>query len=66
MDADGDYIPRSVVRGNVRSIVAWNEWKVVKYKGTSKCIPIPTNEGIHRSLDVLLDDAREGGRIQEH
>ena len=30
MDADGDYIPKSVLAGNVRSIKAWQEWKKQK------------------------------------
>lgn len=45
MDADGDYIPRSVLRGNPRSIVAWNAWKQLKYNGKSKSPP--TDKGIH-------------------
>lgn len=36
MDADGDYIPKSVLNGNARSIVAWNAWKVEKYGANSK------------------------------
>ena len=40
MDADGDYVPRSVLNGNPRSIAAWVAWK--KAKSTA------TNKGIHR------------------
>jgi hypothetical protein len=46
MDADGDYIPRSVLRGNARSIAAWVAWKQVKYTGKSKSL-LP-EKGIHR------------------
>lgn len=46
MDADGDYVPKSVLKGNVKSIVAWAAWKQLKYNGKSKSPP--TNKGIHR------------------
>jgi hypothetical protein len=50
MDADGDYIPRSVLKGNVKSIVAWTAWKQVKYNGKSKSLA--TEKGIHRSTHI--------------
>ena len=61
MDADGDYVPRSVLNGNAKSIVAWTAWKQVKYNGKSKSLlpekgvhgtaHIPTNNlGQHRAV----------------
>jgi hypothetical protein len=49
MDADGDYVPRSVLKGNPRSIVAWAAWKKAKSTATNKGIHrptlVPTNNG---------------------
>ena len=50
MDADGDYIPRSVLRGNARSIAAWVAWKQVKYNGKSKSL-LP-EKGVHRAANI--------------
>jgi hypothetical protein len=39
MDADGDYIPRSVFRSEY-SAKCWDEWKMMKYNGRPKAMPI--------------------------
>jgi hypothetical protein len=52
MDADGDYIPKSVLNGNVRSIAAWAAWKQVKYIGKSKVKSLLLEKGIHGAADI--------------
>ena len=54
MDADGDYIPRSVLKGNVKSIVAWAAWKQLKYNGKSKSLP--AEKGVHRPTNIPSDN----------
>jgi hypothetical protein len=50
MDADGDYIPKSVLNGNIRSIAAWAAWKKIKYPSS------PADKGIHRPAHVPAKD----------
>ena len=49
MDADGDYIPKSALNGNIRSVIEWNAWKKAKYNGKPKAalLPTPADKGIH-------------------
>ena len=65
MDADGDYIPRSVLRGNARSIAAWVAWKQVKYNGKSKALLSP-EKGVHRAANVPTNDLGQGRGVQKH
>lgn len=39
MDADGDYIPPSVFRSEY-SAKCWDDWKLKKYKGRPKSMPM--------------------------
>lgn len=55
MDADGDYIPRSVLKGNVKSIVDWAAWKQIKYNGKSK-VSLATEKGIHGTTHIPADN----------
>ena len=57
MDADGDYIPRSVLKGNVKSIVAWAAWKQLKYNGKSKA-SLATDKGIHGTTNIPSNNLR--------
>ena len=64
MDADGDYVPRSVLRGNARSIAAWVEWKQVKYNGKSKSL-LP-EKGVHGTSHIATNDLGQGRSVQKH
>lgn len=57
MDADGDYIPKSVLNGNKVSIVAWTAWKKVKYGGKSKSSA--ADKGIHRPASVPANNSTQ-------
>lgn len=57
MDADGDYVPRSILNGNPRSIAAWAAWKQVKYNGKSK-VSLATEKGIHRTTNIPSNNLR--------
>ncbi len=62
MDADGDYIPKSVLNGNIRSIRAWEEWK----KSKANVQTLSANKCIHGTARVSLNDFGQYRATQKH